>query len=67
MKHAAAAGIGLFIAFIGLKNAGIIVPNEATAVSLGHLTSGPTLLAIFGLVLTVIFIARGFKVEFFTG
>lgn len=67
LKHAAAAGIGLFIAFIGLKNAGIIVPNEATAVSLGHLTSGPTLLAIFGLVITVIFIARGYKGGIFYG
>ena len=38
LKRAIGAGIGLFIAFIGLKNAGIIVQNDATFVSIGHLT-----------------------------
>lgn len=56
LKYAVAAGIGLFIAFIGFQNAGIIVNNDATLVSLGNLTSGNTLLAIFGLVVTVIFL-----------
>lgn len=39
LKHAIAAGIGFFVAFIGLKNAGIIVGSEATFVSIGNLTS----------------------------
>ncbi len=48
MKKAIAAGIGLFIAFIGLKSAGVVVDNSATLVSLGNLTEPATLLAIFG-------------------
>lgn len=58
LKHAVGAGIGLFIAFIGLQNAGIVVANPVTLVELGDLTSGPTLLAIFGLVITVILLMR---------
>ncbi len=46
---AVAAGVGLFIAFIGLRNAGIIVPNAATTVALGNLREPATALAIFGL------------------
>ncbi len=67
LKYAAAAGIGLFIAFIGLKGAGIVVPYEATAVTLGDLLSGPTLVAIFGIVITVIFMVRGIKGGIFYG
>ena len=53
--HAAVGGgIGLFIAFIGFRNAGIIVPNAATTVTLGNLHSPPTILAIFGLLLIAI-------------
>ena len=51
LYSAVAAGIGLFIAFIGLRNAGIIVPDSATAVTLGNLRAPGTLLAIFGLIL----------------
>jgi AGZA family xanthine/uracil permease-like MFS transporter len=51
---AVAAGIGLFIAFIGLRDAGIIVPNPATAVSLGDLTQPTAALAIGGLVLIAV-------------
>ena len=48
--HAAVAGgIGLFIAFVGLRNAGFIVPSPATIVTLGDLHKIPTLLAIFGI------------------
>lgn len=46
---AVAGGIGLFIGFIGLKNAGIVVANPATAVGLGDLKAPTTLLALFGL------------------
>ena len=50
--HAAVAGgIGLFIAFIGLRNAGLIVPSPATTVTLGDLHRPSTLLAIFGIAL----------------
>src|SRR6202167_3978750 len=48
---AVAAGIGLFIAMIGLRNAGIIVPSAATLVTLGDMRDRNTLLALFGLVL----------------
>ena len=52
LKNAIGAGIGLFIAFIGLQNAGVIANNDATLVSLGDITSGAPLLALIGLVLT---------------
>jgi adenine/guanine/hypoxanthine permease len=53
--HAAVAGgIGLFIAFIGMRNAGIIVSSPATTVTLGNLHAAPTLLAIFGIALIAI-------------
>ncbi|MET0786076.1 MAG: NCS2 family permease [Paenisporosarcina sp.] len=67
LKYAVGAGIGLFITFIGLRNAGIIVNNDATLVGLGDLSAGNTLLAIFGLVLTVIFMVRGIKGGIFYG
>lgn len=54
MKHAVAAGVGLFIAFIGLTNAGIIVNDETLLVGLGTLGEPQTLLALFGLALTVV-------------
>ena len=52
LKKAIGAGIGLFIAFIGLQNAGIIVNNDATLVGLGHITEGKALLGIIGLFIT---------------
>ena len=52
LKKAIGAGIGLFIAFIGLQNAGIIVNNDATLVGLGDVTHGKALLAIIGLIIT---------------
>lgn len=67
MKFAAAAGIGFFIAFIGLKNAGIIVASEATFVTLGNVKSGPTLLALFGLFITAILLVRGINGGIFYG
>jgi len=48
---AVAAGVGLFIAFIGFRNSGIIVPNPSTTVTLGHLAEKSTALALFGLLL----------------
>ena len=52
LKKAIGAGIGLFIAFIGMQNAGIIVNNDATLVSLGDLTHGKALLGMIGLFIT---------------
>ena len=52
MKSAVSAGIGLFIAFIGMVNAGIIVDDGGTIIALGNITSGDALLAIVGLVIT---------------
>lgn len=48
---AVGAGIGLFIAFIGLRNAGLVVANPATLVSMGNLSSPPTALAVLGVVI----------------
>ena len=61
LKFAIAVGIGLFIAFIGLKNAGIVVADPVTYLKLGDFTQGPVLLAAFGLVLTLALVARGFR------
>ena len=52
LRNAIGAGIGLFIAFIGLKSAGVVVSDEATLVALGDVTSGSALLAFIGLVIT---------------
>ncbi|MBO4465534.1 MAG: NCS2 family permease [Bacteroidales bacterium] len=52
LKKAIGAGIGLFIAFIGMQNAGIIVDNGATLVGLGDITHGKALLGLIGLVIT---------------
>lgn len=58
---AVAAGIGLFIALIGFRNSGLIVPTEATTVTLGNLHEPATLLSVFGLLLTASLLARGTK------
>ncbi len=58
LKHGTAAGIGIFIAFVGFRNAGIIVANPATFVGLGKLSSRPVLLAAFGVVLIAILMVR---------
>ena len=52
LRNAIGAGIGLFIAFIGLSSAGVVVNNDATLVSLGDITSGSALLALIGLIIT---------------
>ncbi|MFY9217486.1 MAG: NCS2 family permease [Tepidanaerobacteraceae bacterium] len=61
MKHAVGAGIGLFIAFIGLVNSGIVVANEATLVDLGDFTQPGTLLATIGLIIMAVLVAKGIK------
>ena len=52
LKKAIGAGIGLFIAFIGMQNAGIIINNDATLVGLGHITEGKALVGVIGLFIT---------------
>lgn len=58
LKLAAACGIGLFIAFIGLENAGIVVADKATLVTLGDLTHAGPLLTIFGLFVSIVLMLR---------
>ena len=58
LKMAIGAGIGLFIAFIGLKNAGIIVENHATLVSIGKLSQGSALLGVIGIIMTSVLVIK---------
>lgn len=67
LKLAIAAGIGLFIAFIGLHDAGLIVANKDTMVSLGNLTTPTSLLSIFGIILTFILLTRKTPAAIFIG
>ncbi|HPD80955.1 MAG TPA: NCS2 family permease [Spirochaetia bacterium] len=61
IKKAVSVGIGLFIAFIGLQNAGIIVKNDATLVQLGNLGSPQVLVALIGLVIMGVLLAYKVK------
>ncbi|MFJ6210970.1 NCS2 family permease [Lysinibacillus sp. NPDC092081] len=66
LKYAVSAGIGLFITFVGLQGAGIIIASPATLVTLGTFT-GSTLLAVFGIVLSIILIIKLRSVGIFLG
>lgn len=61
LKHAVSAGIGLFIAFIGLQNSGLIVKNDAVLVGLGDMGSPAVLIALGGIVLTAVLLALKVK------
>jgi len=61
LKHAVSAGIGLFIAFIGLQNAGVVISNDATLVGLGNMGSPAVLVALGGIVLTAVLLALKVK------
>jgi AGZA family xanthine/uracil permease-like MFS transporter len=67
LKHSTAAGIGMFIAFVGLKNAKIVVANPATFVSIGNFADREVQAACFGLVLMLILIVRKFKAAMLLG
>lgn len=67
LKLAVGAGIGLFVAFIGFKNAGIIVSNPNTLIGLGNLHDSTVLLAVFGIIVTVILMVLGLKGGVFYG
>ncbi|MDT0596166.1 NCS2 family permease [Aestuariibacter sp. P117] len=58
LKIGVQSGIGLFIAFIGLKNAGIVIDNPATFVSLGNLSEPATMLALIGIVGTIVLVSK---------
>lgn len=61
LKSSIGVGIGLFIAFIGFKNAGVIVANESTYVGLGNMRDPGVLLTLFGLILCALLMARNVK------
>jgi len=58
LKYAVTAGIGAFLAFIGLKNCGLIVPNPATFVTLGSFAAAPAIVAVFGFAVTAALLVR---------
>ncbi|MEA1986460.1 MAG: NCS2 family permease [Candidatus Marinimicrobia bacterium] len=61
LKKAVSVGIGLFIAFIGLQNAGIITANSTTLVTLGNISTKPVIIAIIGLIVTGFLLAKNIK------
>lgn len=67
VKYAIGAGIGLFIAFIGLQNAGIVVNHDATLVTLGDITSGTALLGVIGIVITSFLVVKKVKGDLLIG
>ncbi|MBU0476339.1 MAG: NCS2 family permease, partial [Bacteroidetes bacterium] len=67
LKYAIGSGIGFFIAYIGLVNVGIIVNTGGTTTSLGDLTSPVALLALFGIIFTIILLALKVKAAVFFG
>ncbi|MBM7543333.1 AGZA family xanthine/uracil permease-like MFS transporter [Weissella beninensis] len=67
MKLAIAAGIGLFIAFIGLHQGGLIVSDSSTVVALGSLSTPTTWLTIFGLIVSFILIVKRIPAAIFIG
>ena len=67
LKQAIGAGIGFFIAFIGLVNSGIIVKNEATLVGIGNLREPATMLAIIGIVITIYLMSLNIRAALFFG
>jgi AGZA family xanthine/uracil permease-like MFS transporter len=67
LKKAIAIGIGLFIAFIGLVNSGLVIRGEGTPVTLAEFTTWPALVTIFGLVFTIALRAIGFRGDLLIG
>ncbi len=64
---AVSGGIGLFIAFIGLRNSGLVVGNSATLVTIGNLKSPSAVVAIAGLIITAVLLSRGVKAAILFG
>src|SRR5919106_6186895 len=61
LKLAIGVGIGLFIPLVGLREGGIVVNNPATGIGLGDLTSGPALIALGGILVAAVLVARGMR------
>lgn len=61
LRTGISAGIGLFLAFIALKNSGIVVDNPATLLSIGHINSFPAAMGALALFLTIALVHRGYK------
>ena len=61
MKKAVSVGIGMYIAFIGLKNAGVVINNASTCVSLGDVKTVPVALALIGTIITLVLVIRKVK------
>jgi AGZA family xanthine/uracil permease-like MFS transporter len=61
LKLAIGVGIGLFIALVGLREGGIVVNNPATGIALGELTGGPPLVALAGILVAAVLVARGMR------
>jgi AGZA family xanthine/uracil permease-like MFS transporter len=67
LKKAIAIGIGLFIALIGLVDAGIVVRGEGTPITLARFTTWPVLVTLFGIVVTLVLRARGYRGDLLIG
>ncbi|MFD2131490.1 NCS2 family permease [Pseudogracilibacillus auburnensis] len=67
LKYGITAGIGLFIAFLGLKMSGLVVANEDTYVAFGDVSDPHTMLAVFGLFITLMLVARKVHGALFIG
>ncbi|MBQ9159737.1 MAG: NCS2 family permease [Methanobrevibacter sp.] len=67
LKLGIGAAIGFFLAFLGLKGAGIIISDPSTFVSMGNLMAAPALLALIGIVITLILYVREFPAAVFVG
>ncbi|WP_294531529.1 NCS2 family permease [uncultured Bacteroides sp.] len=67
MHHAISAGIGLFLAFLGLKSGGVIVDNPATLITLGDLTDPGVLLTVIGLIVTSLLLVKNISGAFLIG
>ena len=61
MKKAVSVGIGMYIAFIGLQNAGVVINNASTCVSLGDVKTVPVALALLGTIITLVLVIRKVK------
>lgn len=61
MKKAVSVGIGMYIAFIGLRNAGVVINNASTCVSLGDVKTVPVALALIGTIITLVLVIRKVK------
>lgn len=61
LKDSISVGIGIYIAFIGLNNAGVVINNEATLVSIGDITTGSALVCVIGIILSSILLIKNVK------